>query len=643
MPFPRQTQGLRPQLHSAPLGANAALHSSIVRYASHSNKHKKSQAMRDSQEKHHSDSNEPFGRRQKPFWRSITPDFLRQEMEALSGKAGRFAQVSSFKMHASHKVGSKPVVEASSTSWDSKTNEVKHSVYDPVSGRMVPATNGQSRQTSTSARGQGDNHVPVKPYQKPTVLSQLPTDAQGFVNTPTAHAAFTEDFEKSYASEHEELLAARRHLDTLREQVQILERQVHPELTKPDDILDAERPAVFEDGWDSDPKGLQTAFEHEKEACEHGDMKPLEQEMAALNKEPVQGINDDYSISPSGMETLFAHEQEVDDIAHTSSLETELAAMNSQAPPLDDGYSASPKGLQTLFDQEQQETEHGQRQSLEEEVKLAGSPGGQVKYEDGYGTEPIGLETMYDKEQQGRPEQLEHELGSLASDPTVRDPDDAYSTEPSGLQTLYEREEAESQRGQRQDLEHELHDQLHARPSDDGFSTRLEGMQTLWQREQERVEQGSAKSLEEEIQARQQPAMPNDGLSTAPFGMQTHFSEESQDTAAGRNKTLEEELNRKVEAETYDDGYPPSPVGLQMAFDKEEKEANLGRRPTLEKEMNTREPAFEDGYSNMPMGLQMMFRREKHDAAKGNRRSLEEDIKQVSKHVGPVSLVLINP
>ncbi|CAD0088612.1 unnamed protein product [Aureobasidium vineae] len=628
MPFLRQAHGLRLRLHPWPLTNNPALYPSTVRFASHSNRYKKNHAAQDSPAKARSDQNDTASsKRQKPFWKSIVPDFLSQEMDASSRKGGHFAQVSSFKLHTSHKSGSKPTVEASTTSWDSKTNQVGHTVYDPISGRMVPANN-QTRQTSTSTKGQLNNQSSEKAYQKPMIVSQLPDDIEVLANTPTTHASFTEDFGKTYQSEHDELLAARRHLDTLREQIQILERQAHPDMIKPHYAVDAERPAVFEDGWDNNPQGLQTAFEHEKEACEHGDMKPLEQEMNALNKRSTQEINDEYSVAPSGMETHFANEQKDDELSHKSSLEQELVAMNIKAPPLDDGCSASPQGLETLFEHEQKEAEQGARETLEDEVRATGIADGLLQYTDSFAKEPAGLETMYHREQQGMPQRLAHELENMASGPAVRDPDDAYSTEPIGMQTLYQREAEGSQKGQHKDLEHGLHDHIQARNLNDSFLANLEGMQTLWKREQEDVERGSAKSLEEEIRAQKHASTIANEYNTSPFGMETHFANEMQNTGDGKSETLEEEVSRRVQAQVPDDGHARSPSGLETAFDREQKDTMLGKRQSLEKEIDNREPAFEDGYATMPMGLQMMFRREKQS----RERSLEEDIKQEASY-----------
>ncbi|CAD0023320.1 unnamed protein product [Aureobasidium pullulans] len=586
MPFLRQARGLSLQPRAALLPINTVRFHPAVRYASHWNKHKKNHAARDFQEKPRSDHDMGSDKHQKAFWKSITPDFLTNESEASPGRRSHFAQVSSFKMHASHKSGSKPTVEASSTSWDSKTNEVKRTVYDPISGRMVPIGNGQSRQTSTSAKNRKSNQTPSKSYQKSDIVSQLPAHAEAPVNIPTTHASFTEDFEKIYTSEHEELLAARRYLDTLREQIQVLERQAHTELVKPSDTLDAERPPVFEGGWDNDPKGLQTAFKHEKEACEHGDREPLEQEMAALNKSPVQETNDDYSVAPSGMETLFAHEQEVNDTDQKSSLEQEL--------------------------------------SLEDEVRMNGLVKGQPQHTDVYSDS--GLENPYRHEQKGTPQRLEREL-NLAAKPSVSEFNDAYSTEPIGMQTLYEREAADAQKGQRKDLEHELNDHIQARSLNESLLPNLDGMQNLWNREQEQVERGSVKSLEEEIRARQQPAVAKDKFDATPFGMETHFRDEARGIGSNGSQSLEDEMSRRVQAQTYNDDCSRSPSGLETAFDKEEKDAMLGKRQSLESEMNTPEPAFEDGYSTMPMGLQMMFRREKQSEG----RTLEEDLKQMEE------------
>ncbi|KAG9590252.1 hypothetical protein KCU77_g3741, partial [Aureobasidium melanogenum] len=628
MPFLRQAYGLGLRPKPWPLPNYAAPYPPTIRFASHSNKNKKNRVARDFQPKARSEHNDMGpSRRQKPFWESITPDFLTQETETSSRKAGHFAQVSAFKLHASHKSGSKPHIEASSTTWNSSTNEVSHTVYDPISGRMVPTNNGWSRPASASTSSEKNNQNFEKANHKPTVVSQLPDDIATVTDVPVAHGVLTEDFDKTYQSEHDELLAARRHLETLREQIQILERQAHPEMTKPQSAVDAERPAVFEDGWDNNPKGLQTAFKLEKQACEHGEMEPLEQEMDALNKKPTQSIIDDYSVAPSGMQTLFADEQKDNEINHKSSLEQELAAMNTSAPPSEDAYPASPQGLETLFEQERREADKGERESLEDEVRTSDTSNDLSQYSKSFAEEPAGLETLFHREQQVTPQRLEHELENMPSSVATEDPDDAYSTEPIGLQTLYEREAEGKQNGQYKNLEDELHDHIQARNSNNDFLPDLEGMQTLWKREQEEVERGRAESLEEEIKAQERPPTISNENNTLHLGMESLFSNETQRSENGKSKTLEEEVSRRVQAQGNVDDDPHPSSGLETAFDKEEKDAILGNCQSLEEEINTRGSAFEDGYSTMPMGHQMMFHLEKQ---KGE-RSLEDDLKQASR------------
>lgn len=531
MPFLRQATGvkLRPN--------NAVLYRSSIRCASHTNKHKRSHIARDSEAKVRSDHNEAGqGKRPKSFWKSIAPDFLTQQTNASSGNDNHFTQASAFKLYASHKPGSKPTVEASSASWNSKTNEVSHTVYDPISGRMVPANDGQNRQNTTPIKSWKYDRSESRPYEKPTIVSQLPENNEAFSNTPTTHASFTEEFDKTYQSEHDELLAARRHLDTLREQIQILERQTHPEMVKPHYAVDAERPAVFEAGWDDNAKGLQTAFKLEKEACEQGDMESLEQEMDALNKTPAQEASNDYSIAPSGMEILFADERKSDGIGHKSSLEQELVAMNTEAPPIDDGYSLSPRGLETLFEQEHRSTDKNEHKTLEDEVRMTGSTAGQQQYADDFTKEPPGLEKMFEQEQHSTPQGLEHELESMASGPASSDQHDGYSTKPTGMQTHFEKELEGNQKKHHKDLEHEVHD--HIKALDDYPSANLDGMQTLWNREQKDVEMGSARSLEDELTAKQQPQANSRG-----YGMETQFRDEAQRVQES-GRSLEEDLKQ---------------------------------------------------------------------------------------------------
>lgn len=570
-----------------------------------------------------------FGKRLEPFWNRLMPDFVRQEMagrtpvesqaSVTTPKSTSFAQSMSFSMYSSRKAKAKPIVEGTSTSWDSRTNQIQKAVYDPISGRMMPeemsasasassqTMDGPSRSTSETDRS----------YVKPASLSQLPQDdidvlrasdiraKMGKMNKADFKdlaaraqelAALEEHYKtKNFDNEHEELLEARKSLGALRTQVQILERRVHGStLTKPDYALDAERPAFFEDGWNEAPQGMQTAFENEKVICSHGDKASLEQEMCVLNSEHVQEINDDYSVDPKGMQTQYEHEGE----DGTQTLEQEMVALNKpQVHVTNDGYSTEPKGMQTVFLNESSA-------SLEEEMKGLGKEMPFANPEDGYSTAPTGMQTSYNQEDV---DTLEQELHDKLQEKKV---DDGYSTEPKGMETSYYKEDVDS-------LEQELNKKLETKELDDGYSTKPKGMQTSFDAE-------DSDRLEQELNNGLKELEYDDGYSTDPKGMQTSYGKE------GIN-SLEQELNKPNQSKGYEDGYSNSPSGLQTAFKQEQRESRLGSRQSLEKEMESQleNPPTDGGYATMPIGLQVLFRQEQAETVKMQRPTLEEELRSV--------------
>ncbi|GAB7355897.1 hypothetical protein MBLNU459_g6544t1 [Dothideomycetes sp. NU459] len=532
-----------------------------------------------------------FGHRFEPFWTKFMPDCSKQEMAyqmpietevpkpgAQSGAnagASVFAQSSSFHMCATHQAGSEPTINATSSSWDSKSNQTKRSVYDPISGRMLPVGQTPAMSASVSSASPVDSTAQAQaaanpssgnPDQKPVTVAEQPDNeldsltadkvrasvGKSRATTQQAavlakqYASLKEDYDnRSFNSEHEELLEARKTLATLRAQIQILERNAHSTLTKPDD--DAVRPAFYEDGWDEAPTGLQTAYNAEKDACDHGEKKSLEHEMSHLG------------------------EAEAD---------------------IDDGYSRDPKGMQTLFLQEQDDVENGLHKSLEEEVRVLGTEEGNPKYDDGYSTDPIGLQTGFEDERADvSKESLEHELNRLGKDTEHVNPEDYYSKEPIGMQTAYKNEDVSR-------LEQELNEKLKAKEYDDGYSTAPTGMQTIFSREEEESQRGGRETLEQEISKKHVREVYDDGYSTAPTGLETAFQAED-------NESLEREMLKKHHREVYDDGYSTKPVGLETAFKSEDSKA-------LEQEMlkkHERE-VYDDGYSNAPTGLETAFKSE---------------------------------
>lgn len=566
----------------------------------------------------------------EPFWKSMVPDFLKQELawqtpvEEVKGnsKSDGYAESRSFSVRSSQQAGFKPDIQASSTSWDSQTNSIRKAFYDPISGRMVEegasSEEGIDKLTASDVRAtMGRNRKAV--LQKLAVRTEQLAEAE-------------EDYhnKKSFDTEHDELVEARKTLEKLRAQVQILERRAHAStLTRPEDADDAERPAVFEEGWNEAPQGMQIAFANETEAASHGDRKSLEQEMHALNSAQVEEINDGYAAAPLGMQTQYKLELAGD--TTSMSLEQEMDALNREPIIItNDGYSTDPKGMQTSFEKEQEDSLHGDRETLEQEY---GHLEKEMPYDDGYSTAPSGMQTAYQNEDA---DSLEKDLAEILK---RKEYDDGYSTAPSGMQTAYAKEDVGT-------LEQELNHNLERKEYDDGYSHAPIGMQILYQKEDDDV-------LEKELNEKLKRKEYDDGYSTAPSGMQTAYLNEEADH-------LERELREKLKQQEYDDGYSTAPSGMQTAYQKEDATVlenhlneQLHHQPVqdpddhystapsgmqtayqkeadgiLEKELGGKIPQveYDDGYSKAPKGMQNTFEREEAQVKHGRAKSLEQEI-----------------
>lgn len=602
-----------------------------------------------------------FGKRFEPFWNRLMPDFLKQEMAwqtpvanepsastaDSSTAASSFAQSRSFRMRSTAKSGSKPAITAQSSSWDSVSNKTRRSFYDPITGRMVDEPEENAPESLINAqsvplpKSHPEDASPDSENLEALTASDIrasmgkPPVARSVAETLATRTQQMEGLEesinnKTFDSEHEELLEARKTLQTLRDQVQILERKAHADtLTKPEDVIDAERPAFFEEGWNELPQGMQTAFEAEKECDGTEKQSTLEKEMAVLNSPPAQEINDGYEPLPTGMQTQYDLENSGDGSIKT--LEQELQELAKNAPVVNnDGYSTAPSGMQTLYEKEEEgvlEQELGDKLKREE-------------HDDGYSKAPVGMQTAFDKEEVGT---LEQELNAKLE---RKELDDGYSTAQTGMQGMYEKEGEGI-------LEQELNEKLEPQMPEDGYSTAQTGMQGMYEQEGEGI-------LEKELSEKLKRKEVKDGYSTAPIGMQTLYKHEDagvlereltedlvkpahddgystrpsgMQTAYGKEDAdaLERELNAEPQTIETNDGYSTNPIGLQTAFTTEEQAIAQGSRDTLEKEMAGRstKSEYDSGYATAPIGLQVLFGQEQIEAKKNERKSLEEELKTV--------------
>lgn len=504
---------------------------------------------------------------------------------------GGYAESSSFSYSSKKEPGKAPVVEATSTKWNSATNSTITYRYDPVTSRMVPVDDATSQQSNVES-----------------------LSAKSIRDRMGDGAAVVAGEESKQRSAHQSDMA--RGFDASSSAVD-------------DQIRHAQQTLSEADGYSTEPIGMQTSFSEETTASTNEQQPTLAQQIAsqAIAVEESDG----YSKQPMGMQTSYTNE--TGDDTHAS-LAEELST-NTEQKDIDDGYSQDPVGMQTNYSTELQDSE---RLPLDEELSSNTTP---IDVDDGYSKQPIGMQTSYTTEMEDQGESaLEQELSSNTKEVNV---DDGYSRTPIGMQTSFLVEQEECDQDQRVPLEEELSaDQV---PKDvtegtslkpastykfvdvrirDEYSKAPVGMQTSYTEEQQACADKKQVPLEQEISESLVEAEMSDGYSREPKGMQTSY-QYGQDP-------LEEELAGRLAPEKFDDGYSDKPIGMETSYDHEQQDCAEHRRVPLEEEIASPTPEFyDDGYTVKPTGLQNTYEQEHKDVDSHVRRSLAEEIEYNDK------------
>lgn len=276
-----------------------------------------------------------------------------------------------------------------------------------------------------------------------------------------------------------------------------------------------------DDGYTRCAVGLQSSFEQERDAQHLGTGASLESELRV--REQPHMFNDGYSTEPIGLQASFPREVK----GNLSSLEAELRASERRLEH-DDGYTREPIGLQQSFATEAT----GGVTSLEAELQKREEP---VDQDDGFTTEPIGMQASYKAELDSTNLSLEQEL-KVRGDPETYN--DGYSTEPIGMQASYEKELS----GQVPPLESELKAREVPEVHNDGYSTESIGLQASYANEEAACTKGRKQSLEKDIQARTFSPERDDGYSKAPLGLESSFKKEQAACQDGQKQSLEQEI-----------------------------------------------------------------------------------------------------
>lgn len=647
--------------------------------------------MRDMKERIDADPYEAiFGRRFTPFYASFLPNWMRADLgldpdshkseskgQQSPGKArkegqmGNFmqdflsperlepslARASSFRMSASQQAGASSVIKASASSWDSASNQVRRSVYDPISGRMVEAKTPEADAAETSDTatfkplGTTDDrpvNIPVKTYKepkatatqpsktsyaKPAALSKLPTDDLDFL-TPenvrasmgktkrsvapdrrsgTQSAKLVNDYEAGNDSVDKDIADARRTL---------AEYQTKPSKTeqKPEAGDQAERVksliARLEQALHEARLSLANSEEdaiqvHKRRRAESAKQK-LDAEIAT-QMALMQANVDDYPTEPIGLQTSFLKERAS---GRPQDFEGDLGGAHEEV--YDTTYPTAPVGLQSSFEKEKKDGK-----SLEAELQEREAP---QEIEDGYSKEPVGLQASYEKErlavEEGKRGCLADELQSREK---AEELEDGYSKEPIGMQASYEKERQAVETGERSRLEEELQSREKAQEHEDGYSKEPIGMQASYENERKAAER-DGKGLADELRTRESAETHDDGYSTRPIGLQSSYTQERQG-----GQSLEAELKKREAPVVHSDGYSTEPIGLQASYRQERQAPDT----SLEEELKSRElpEARDDGYSTKPVGLQASYLREREGG-----QSLEAELKRretpVANHDG---------
>ncbi|PNS16322.1 DNA (cytosine-5)-methyltransferase 3 [Sphaceloma murrayae] len=468
----------------------------------------------------------------------------------------RYVESSSFSYTSTKQPGQPNVIKASSTTWDSASNETTHSHYDPVSGRMIAAPSSGSSVGTPAAPPTSAPDPTLAKTATAGIVDPNVVKPSAAVETPsrkvTAGVAAATRFtlRKIGSSTESKLSVLPNHdvdfltADTIRASMGKI-RQVgstSTQTSKPDR-------ATLNNDFDARFKEITAQIEDARTQLAEAKAKSSLQNLKTRGRTTLQPALDRVNARSDTQKSRIKDALAVLD-GHTSTSTT--VEPQQQDDPADDGYSRDPIGLQLTYENETKAVAKKDRPDLAREIEdktMESAP-----QDDGYTQEPVGLQTTYAVEREGvrkneRAALADEILGTHSED---EQHSDGYTEKPIGLQSSYAEEREAVAKQARPDIAQEII----SKPLEDSDAP--------------------------------------DGYTKQPIGLQTTYANERKAVAKGDRPALEDEMERNakiaVEAQLglagqYVDGYTNKPVGLETSYQKEREACDKGRRASLEDEL----------------------------------------------------------
>ncbi|GAB7339883.1 hypothetical protein MBLNU457_6414t1 [Dothideomycetes sp. NU457] len=559
-------------------------------------------------------------------------------------------EFSSYKVEAFRRPGQQPVVQGSAISWNSASNEVKRSKYDPISGRMVADNSivpGSAFLRETSMNN-GAIDIPVKKFKhdESTARGSRREESSSQRDVPKKD---NEQPARSLRIAPKPVQSAENDVESLTPENVRANMGKSKQQDKPSEQSTSITGLLSK--FAAGRPTLQSALDRVN-ALKGG---KLESRASSANDAKIPGAEtadqDGYAVKPMGMQTAFAKETTETGSCVRRSLDEEIrTAQNTESHS--DGYSTSAQGLQTSFKKEQTSATGDGELSLEEQLKNATSP--EVTTDDGYSQSPIGLQRVFEAERlaAAKDKKSSFEQYLKESSDALRKAEiaieDEYSSSPIGMQTAYENERLAAAKDKRASFEQQLQDATDALRKaelayDDEYSSSPVGLQNAYEKEREAAMKDNTSSIEYQLKNAEEALHKlEDEYPTSPIGLQTAFKKENEAVLTGKNASFEDQLRAasdtlKAADQALADGYSKSPLGMQRAFEEERKAALLDKRASFEYQLQQAEnslanvqQALDDGYSKSPLGLQKAFEKEREASLLDEKASIEHQLREAT-------------
>ena len=593
-------------------------------------------------------------------------------------------------LKSSRRPGQQPIVEVSSSSWNSASNVTKHSRYDPISGRMVSDKPAALGAFSTSAKLNVDSaNIPVKKFgrdgktaressSKPFQSTENELDSLTAENVRAGMGRSKQSGQSSKQDKEESaqnttsfsdlLTKITKNVPTIQsalERVNALKgKNSDPKSStaSPVNKVKGTPEIADQDGYPMKPMGMQTAFGKEINEAGSGSRQPLEEEIKSAQSNE-ETFSDGYPTDPRGMQTSFTKEQRNAD--GKSSFEQQLKGASTShstaESSYDDGYSQSPTGLQQVYETERQAAAKDKKSSFEQYLKESNDAlrRAELAIEDEYPSTPSGMQTAYENERRAAAKdkrvsferQLQEATDALHKAELAFD--DEYSSSPVGMQTAYEKERQAAMKDRKTSIEEQLKDAEQAFLNGgaaivDDYPSSPIGMQTAYEKERQAASVDKTASFEHQLREASNTLKNveqtiHDDYSKSPIGMQTTFEAERRASLLGEKASFEHQLREHSVAlnsveQALDDGYSKSPLGLQKTFEKEREASLLDEKASIEHHLQETavalkniQDALDDGYSKSPIGLQTTYEKERESSSVDGTTSFEQQLKEASE------------